>query len=77
MRKPVIYYFLLIAVWLAIQPATFASPTFEENSKIGQELELPIYEWRDPAVPSKGIIFLLQGLTFYGKALRSFRFVSS
>lgn len=72
MRKLLNYSLVLISIWLAIQPATIASVMFDESSKIGQELELPIYEWHDPTVPPKGIVFLLQGLTFYGKAFDHF-----
>ena len=72
MRKPFNYSLFLILLWVILQPATSAAVIFEENSKLGQELNLPIYEWHDQTVPTKGVVFLLQGLTFYGKAFDHF-----
>ncbi len=72
MRKPFYRCLLFISIWLAFQPSVFAAVTFEENPKLAQDLLLPIYEWHDATVPSKGVVFLLQGLTFYAKAFDHF-----
>jgi alpha-beta hydrolase superfamily lysophospholipase len=35
------------------------------NSKIGSELDLPIFEWVDKSKPTKGIIIAVPGMTLY------------
>ena len=45
-----------------------AQPTRLDVSDIGQQLNLPIYEWYDPDVQQKGIIVAAHGLTFYASA---------
>lgn len=45
-----------------------AEPVCNVDSKIGEELNLPVYEWIDESVPRKGIIVAIHGLTFYADA---------
>src|SRR4051812_29812306 len=36
-----------------------------QDSNVGQELKLPVMEWKDDAVPTKAIIFGIHGATLY------------
>lgn len=45
-----------------------AEPVCYVDSKVGEELNLPVYEWVDDSVPQKGIIVAIHGLTFYADA---------
>ena len=47
---------------------TVAAPTCVMNSKIGNQLDLPIYEWVDNQKPRRGIIVAVTALTFYAKS---------
>lgn len=55
------------ALSVSVGPAS-AEPVCHVDSKIGAELNLPVYEWVDDAVPRKGIIVAIHGLTFYADA---------
>jgi alpha-beta hydrolase superfamily lysophospholipase len=52
--------------------AASAEPVCNVDSKIGEELNLPVYEWVDQSVPRKGIIVAIHGLTFYADAYDKF-----
>jgi alpha-beta hydrolase superfamily lysophospholipase len=45
-----------------------AEPVCYVDSKVGEELNLPVYEWVDTSVPQRGIIVAIHGLTFYADA---------
>lgn len=49
-------------------PIASAEPVCNVNSKIGEKLNLPVYEWIDESVPRKGIVVGIHGLTFYADA---------
>lgn len=59
--------YALIVIIFAIFCASksIAAPVRIDDCKIGQELNLPIYEWVDKTVPRKGIIVAVHGLTLY------------
>jgi alpha-beta hydrolase superfamily lysophospholipase len=42
-----------------------AEPVQIENSTVGQELKLPVMEWKDDSAPTKAIIFGIHGATLY------------
>ncbi len=48
--------------------SALAEPVCYVDSKVGEELNLPVYEWVDTSVPQKGIIVAIHGLTFYADA---------
>jgi alpha-beta hydrolase superfamily lysophospholipase len=58
-----LFLHLLLAISLA-SPA-LAEPVCNVDSLLGQELNLPIYEWIDNSVPTKGIVVAVHGMTFY------------
>lgn len=62
---------LLATVTAAITPA-FATPTCSMDNEAAEKLNLPIYEWTDPAVPTRGTIVAIHGLTFYAAAYDDF-----
>jgi acylglycerol lipase len=49
----------------AIKPTPVSAPVCIVNSTIGQQLNLPIYEWIDKTRASKGIIVAVPGMTLY------------
>jgi alpha-beta hydrolase superfamily lysophospholipase len=62
---------LLLLTPSAVLPA-FADTKFENQSELGSEVKLPVHQWSDPDVPSKGIVVALQALIFDGKAWNQF-----
>lgn len=48
--------------------AAQAAPVCQVNGGLAKELNLPVYEWSDPAKPCKGTIVAVHGLTFYAAA---------
>ncbi len=42
-----------------------AEPVQIQDSNVGQELNLPVMEWKDDAAPTKAIIFGIHGATLY------------
>jgi alpha-beta hydrolase superfamily lysophospholipase len=67
-------YLILIAIPLAILGVqkTLAVPVRIDNSQIGQQLNLPIYEWVDKSKPRKGTIIAVHGLTLYAACWNNF-----
>ena len=57
--------FVLLALCL---PQANAAPVCITNSKIGAQLNLPIFEWVNKDKPRKGIIIAAHGLTLYAQA---------
>ncbi|HEY9685104.1 MAG TPA: alpha/beta fold hydrolase [Oculatellaceae cyanobacterium] len=49
-----------------------SEPIREDYPEIGKKMNVPIYIWKDPAVPVKGIIVAVHGLTFYASAFDDF-----
>lgn len=60
----------LVATVLAISgaPPSQSAPTCIVNSKVGAQLDLPVYEWVDRTKPRKGTIVAVHGLTLYAYA---------
>jgi alpha-beta hydrolase superfamily lysophospholipase len=58
---------VLLAILFAMLFAaeSLAAPVRIDNSQIGQQLNLPIYEWVDKSKPRKGNIIAVHGLTLY------------
>jgi len=63
--------YLLATLAAAISPA-LATPTCSLDNEAAEKLNLPIYEWSDASVPSKGTIVAIHGLTFYAAAYDDF-----
>lgn len=63
--------YLLATLAAAISPA-FAAPTCNVDNEAADKLNLPIYEWVDPSVPTKGTVVAIHGLTFYAAAYDDF-----
>jgi acylglycerol lipase len=52
------------SVCFTTQPAK-AEAVREEQVNLGQKLDVPLSHWTDSAVPTKGIIFAIHGVTLY------------
>lgn len=63
--------YLLATFMAAITPA-LAEPACSISNEAAEKLNLPIYEWSDPAVPLKGTVVAIHGLTFYAAAYDDF-----
>ncbi len=61
---------LAALAWLisASTQSASAAPTCISDSKIGQQLNLPIYEWVDNSRPRRGTIVAVPGMTLYAYA---------
>lgn len=55
----------LFASMLFSASGAYAEPVQIQDSKVGQELSLPVMEWKDDTVPTKAIIFGIHGATLY------------
>src|SRR5437868_5123307 len=53
---------------LCLAAPAFSEPVCNVDSGVGKQLNLPIYEWIDSSVPTKGIVVAVHGLTFYATA---------
>ncbi len=49
-----------------------AEPVQIQDSNVGQELNLPVMQWKDDAVPTKAIIFGIHGATLYSATFDHF-----
>ncbi len=63
--------YLLATLTAAVSPA-LANPTCNLDNEVADKLNLPVYEWTDPSVPTKGTIVAIHGLTFYAAAYDDF-----
>jgi alpha-beta hydrolase superfamily lysophospholipase len=52
--------------------STIAAPIYIEDSSIGKQMDLPIYEWVDQHKPTKAIIIAVHSLTFYAASWNDF-----
>ncbi len=65
---------LLAAVALSAQSFAMALPEpvslveYQEDGKISEQLQMPIYSWTAPQVPPRGIILACHGLAMHGKS---------
>ena len=57
-----------LAILLLTSLPASASPVRNDESAIGQKLNLPVCQWIDPAIPHKGVVVGVHGLTFYARA---------
>jgi len=55
----------------ALPQAGFAEATRQEDASLGKELKLPICQWSDSSVPTKGMIVAVHGVTLYAKRFDS------
>ena len=62
----------VMAISAILSQPSSAEPIREDYPAIGNKLNVPIYIWKDPSVPVKGIIVAVHGLTFYASAFDDF-----
>jgi len=62
---------ILIATTALVAPTTAIAANGQvvrqDETPIGRELNLPVYEWSDSSVPTKDIIFAIHGATLYAR----------
>ncbi|HEY9773823.1 MAG TPA: alpha/beta fold hydrolase [Planktothrix sp.] len=68
MRKHIFTALATMLIGLASAASASAEPVCSVDSKIGKQLNLPVYEWVDTDVPYRGTIVAVHGLTFYAEA---------
>jgi len=59
------YALIVILFTVFCADKSIAAPVRIDDCKIGQQLNLPIYEWVDKSMPRKGTIVAVHGLTLY------------
>lgn len=62
----------LLATLAATITPSLANPVCNTDNDVAEKLNLPVYEWTDPAAPYKGTILAIHGLTFYAASYDDF-----
>lgn len=63
---------LLLLVVCMLCPAAQSEPICNRDSTVGETLNLPVYEWLDPAVSRKGTVLAVHALMMHGASFDRF-----